>query len=327
MKAFAYQEAHSLENFSIELAEVPEPIVGPLDLLVSVKAFSFNPVDCKIRQSRNGDDGQSVILGWDAAGIVEAMGAGVSGFAVGDEVYYAGDRLRPGSYAELQAVDHRLVARKPASLDFAQAAALPLTALTAFEGLDRGIVDSDDSHVLIIGGAGGVGSMAIQLLKAMNSRTKVIATATRPETIEFAQRMGADYVIGRDLEKELKRIEMPSLDAIFSTTHTQDYLSIIPDLLRPFGHLIVIDDPSPFDIRHFKTKALSVHWEFMFAKSIYGHAVDSQGGILRNIAALVDAGVIKTTCTSRSVANIESLHAAHVALENGTSVGKMVMEW
>ena len=234
---------------------------------------------------------------------------------------------RAGSYAEKQAVDYRLAARKPASIGFANSAALPLTALTAFEALfERGVDYGADSHVLVIGGAGGVGSIAIQLIKALTP-AKVIATASRPETIAWAQAMGADHVVGRAIADELKRIGAPLLDAVFVTTHTQDYLSIIPDLLRPFGHMMVIDDPETLDIRPFKSKSLSVHWEFMLAKSLHGYLPESQGVMLRRLAELVDAGQVRTTRRQSLTASGDNLRAAHAALEAGSAIGKIVVEW
>lgn len=326
MKAFAYDKAHALDRFAIEVRDLPVPQIGPRDLLVAVRAFSFNPVDYKIRQSRDGD-GAPVILGWDAAGVVEAVGSEVRGFAPGDEVYYAGDLNRPGSYAERQVVDHRLVAHKPRSIDFADAAALPLTALTAYEALlERGVAYGADSKALIIGGAGGVGSIAIQLLKALTPAT-VIATASRPETIEWTLHMGADHVIGRDLMKGIEQAGTPQVDVVFGTTHSDHYLPVLPYLLRPFGHLMVIDDPDALDIRPFKAKALSVHWEFMFAKAMHGYRPESQGAILKSVAELVDAGKLRTTRTRSFTADVDQLRAAHDALESGSAIGKMVMTW
>jgi len=327
MKAFVYEQAHALDAFAIMARDVADPVIGPKDLLVSVKAFAFNPVDYKIRQSRSGDATAPVILGWDAAGVVEAVGAEVEGFVPGDEVYYAGELTRAGSYAEKQAVDYRLVAKKPKSLGFADAAALPLTALTAYEALlERGVAYGTESRALIIGGAGGVGSAAIQLLKALTPAT-VIATATRPETIAWVEAMGADHVIGRDLKAELARIGIPSVDVVFATTHTLEYMPILPDIIRPFGHLMVIDDPEALDIRHLKLKALSVHWELMFTKSLQGYRLESQGAILREVAELVDAGKMKTTRTTLLPADAGKLGEVHAALEAGTAVGKMVMVW
>jgi len=327
MKAFAYDSAHALEDFAVTLRDLPDPEIGPTDLLVAVKAFALNPVDYKIRRTRSGSDTGPVILGWDAAGVVEAVGAEVSGFAPGDEVYYAGDLTRAGSYATKQAIDHRLVAHKPASLDFADAAALPLTALTAYEAmLERGIDYDGDSRVLIIGGAGGVGSMAIQLMKVLTPAT-VVATASRGKTIQWTRDMGADHVIGRALADELGKLGLADFHAIFSTTNTGDYLAAVPGLLRPFGHLMVIDDPASLDIKPFKQKALSVHWEFMFAKPVNGFRPQEQGAVLAKLAGLVDQGKIRTTRTQTLPATDYNLRVSHASLEAGTVVGKIVLSW
>ena len=326
MKAYTYHKPHQFSEFQIEITEVANPVLRPQDLLVRVKAFSFNPVDYKIRESRKSVDGKPVILGWDAAGIVEKIGSDAKGFNVGDEVFYAGDLTRDGSYAELQAVDSRLIAKKPRSLNFTEAAALPLTALTAWEALlERGIEYGANTKVLVVGGAGGVGSMAIQLLKAKTSAT-VIATASRPETVEWCKRMGADHVIGRNIEAELLALGIDDVDVIFGTTHTEQYLPVYQKILRPFGHLCLIDDPETLDIRPFKSKAISVHWEFMFTKSMYAYAESSQGNILNQLSTLIDAGEVRTTLTKVVTSNIEGIREAHQLLESGSSIGKIVME-
>jgi len=327
MKAFTYDAAHPLESFAVRLTERPAPVPRPGDLLVRVKAFSFNPVDTKVRRSRSGTAEAPVILGWDAAGIVEAVGPEARGFAVGDRVYYAGDLTRDGAYAEWQAVDHRLVARAPAGLDFAQAAALPLTALTAWEALfEHGIDHPPGSRALIIGGAGGVGSIAIQLLKALTP-AEVIATASRPETVEWCRRLGADRVVGRDLAGDLAALGGAPLDVVFSTTHTDQYLGAINAALRPFGSLCLIDDPATLDILPFKRKAQSVHWEFMFAKSMHGYRPETQGVILARVAALVEAGTVVSTLNRTLPATDAAMHEAHTIIEAGAAIGKIAMVW
>lgn len=327
MKAFVYETAHGIGDFALALRDLADPVPGPNDLLVAVKAFALNPVDTKIRKTRSGTADAPSILGWDAAGVVEAVGAQVSGFKPGDAVYYAGDVTRPGSYATRQAVDHRIVAKKPVSLDFADAAALPLTALTAHEAmLERGIAYEADSKVLIVGGAGGVGSLAIQLLKALTPAT-IIATASRPETIAWARDMGADHVIGRNVVEELDKLGVAGLHAIFITTSTGDYWNAAPGLLRPFGHLMVIDEPATMDMKPFKQKALSVHWEYMFAKAMFDFRPQEQGAMLARLATLVDAGKVRTTRTQTLAASVDALRAGHAALEAGMAIGKMVMVW
>ncbi len=327
MKAFCYETAHPLEAFNLQLRRLPDPVPGDMELLIDVKAFSLNPVDYKIRRSRNGTPETPVILGWDAAGIVLKTGKNVTGFKEGDAVFYAGDLTRPGSYADRQTVDARLVAKKPENLSFEEAAALPLTSLTAWEALfERGITYTPQTIVLIVGGAGGVGSIAIQLLKAATPAT-VIATASRPETKDWVKKMGADHVIGRDLEKELVALGYPEVDVIFATTHTKDYALLYPKILRPFGSLCVIDDPQTLDVVPFKTKAQSLHWELMFAKSMHQFRPESQGHILQKIAHLVQEKRIFSTLTTSLEATVEQLQKGHTLLETGTSLGKLVFSW
>ncbi|MBA4749880.1 MAG: zinc-binding alcohol dehydrogenase family protein [Alphaproteobacteria bacterium] len=327
MKAFCYETAHPLEAFDLKVRTLNDPVPGDMDLLIDVKAFSLNPVDYKIRRSRNGTSDDPVILGWDAAGIVLKTGKNVSGFKEGDAVFYAGDLMRPGSYASRQAVDARLVAKKPERLSFEEAAALPLTALTAWEALfERGITYTPQTIVLIVGGAGGVGSIAIQLLKAITPAT-VIVTASRPETKNWVKKMGADHVMGRDLETELARLGQPEVDVIFATTHTKDYVSLYPKILRPFGNLCVIDDPETLDVVPFKAKAQSVHWEFMFAKSMHQFRLESQGHILQKIAHLVQEKRIFSTLTRSLESTLDQLKKGHNFLENGSSCGKTVIIW
>lgn len=326
MYAYTYQTNHTLQDFQITMQDVPVPVIKPKDVLVKVKAISFNPIDYKIRQKRSAEAGQHVILGWDAAGIIEEVGSEVSNFLPGDEVFYAGNLMRDGSYSEKQAVDYRLVAKKPKTLSFAESAALPLTTLTAWEALfERGIEYTKETRVLIIGGAGGVGSSAIQLLKAKTAAT-VIATASRPDTVAWCKNLGADYVIGRDLSDELRKIGVDCLDVIFCTTHTDQYLPLVPNLLRPFGHFCLIDDPKPFEMTPFKLKALSIHYELMFAKSMHEYKPESQGAILTEVAKMVDAGKLRSTLNTMVPNGIAGVKQAHSLLEEGQSIGKMVME-
>lgn len=331
MKALAYVKAHSFSDFAIELREVPRPQIKPTDLLVRIRAIAVNPVDYKIRQGRSGSEENPVILGWDAAGVIEEIGSYVKGFKAGDEVYYAGDLSRPGAYAELQAVDYRLVGKKPKSLSFTEAAGLPLTTLTAWESLfDRPHVTFDaNTKVLIIGGAGGVGSLAIQLLKAKTA-AKVIATASRAESIAWVKKMGADHVIdhSKDLREGFKAEGIKEVDLVFSTNHSENYLKTIPDLLRPFGHFVLIDDPAALDIVSFKRKALSVHWELMFTKSLSAYRLESQGEILNEMAKLIDSGKVKTTVsTVLKGMTAASIREAHKIQESGKAMGKIVIEF
>ncbi len=327
MFAYTYKNAHPLSDFQIEKTEQPTPQVRANDVLVRVKAVAFNPVDYKIRQSRSSQNDQAMILGWDTSGVIEQVGANVTEFKPGEAVYYAGDITRAGGYAELQAVDQRLIAHKPQSLGFAESAALPLTALTAYEALfERGFNLNENSKVLIIGGAGGVGSIAIQLLKALTPAS-VIATASRPETISWVKERGADHVIGRELKVGLNQLGIKEVDIVFGTTHTESYLSTLPEIIRPFGHLILIDDPQTLDIVSFKLKAISVHWEFMFAKSMHNYKPEEQGLFLGYLAKWVDQGKIKVAQNQTVAASVEGIKEAHQLLESGKSIGKIIMTY
>ena len=303
MKAVGYYRSLPIESAEalVDL-DLPAPIPGPRDLQVRVEAVSVNPVDIKMRARATPPAGEARILGWDAAGIVEAVGAEVALFKPGDAVFYAGALDRPGSNSALHLVDERIVGRKPASLSFAEAAALPLTAITAWELLfDRlGIpygVKTQEGALLIINGAGGVGSILIQLARRLTGLT-VIATASRPETIEWAQAMGAHHVIDhrKPLDAELKAIGIPQVHYVASLSNTEDHLKAIAEALAPQGKLALIDDPAVLDIVPFKRKSISVHWEFMFTRPLFGTTdMAAQHRLLDEVAALVDAGVLRTT--------------------------------
>lgn len=313
--------------------EQPEPGLHPCDILVEVQAVSVNPADVKVRASHTPAEGTYRILGWDAAGIVKAVGNEVRHFAVGDEVYYAGTINRPGSYARLQAVDERIVAKKPATLTFSQAAALPLTAITAWETLfDRlnvGIpVAGGANALLLIGGAGGVGSAAIQLAKQLTD-LKVIATASRPESQRWCSDLGADFVIdhNKPLAEQIAALDIGSPSFAFSTNHSESYLEQLAGLVAPQGRIALIDDPAKLDVAPLKGKSLSLHWEFMFTRPMFQTAdIARQGDILREVAALVDSGRIRTTQT-REIAGINAanLRLAHEIIERGDMIGKITL--
>ena len=254
-------------------------------------------------------------------------------FRAGDEVYYAGAINRPGAYAQLQAVDARLIAPKPRSLDFAEAAALPLTALTAwetlFERLDiRRPVAGAANALLVIGAAGGVGSITIQLAKALTD-TAVIATASRPASRDWVRALGADFVINHhhNLPEQVAALGIGAPAFVFSTSHSDTYLPAIAELIAPQGRIAVIDDPATLDVNPLKSKSLSLHWEFMFTRALWQTAdIAAQGQILREVAALVDAGKIRTTLNER----LDGIHAAnlrhaHALLERGDAIGKVVL--
>lgn len=322
------QDAESLVDL-----ELPEPELRDHDLLIEVRAVSVNPVDTKVRGSATSEDGQARVLGWDAAGIVLETGPKVTRFRVGDRVWYAGDITRPGSNAERQAVDERIVGPMPTSLDFAEAAALPLTAITAWELLfDRLRVQDVDpttrNTLLVIGAAGGVGSVLVQLARRLTGLT-VIGTASRPETHEWVLDKGAHHVIdhSQPWATQLADLGIEEVSHIIGLTHTDSYVEQIIEVLRPEGQLALIDDPQSFDIVPFKRKSLSVHWELMFTRSIYQTpTLTRQHDLLRRLAELVDAGVVTTTLTQR-IDGIDAAHLkqVHAAIESGRTRGKIVL--
>ncbi|MET3711681.1 zinc-binding alcohol dehydrogenase family protein [Sphingomonas trueperi] len=335
MKAIGYHQPGSIDREDALLdLDVPAPTPGPHDLLVRVKAVSVNPVDVKVRGGSPAPEGGPKILGWDASGIVEAVGDAVTLFRPGDAVFYAGDIARPGANAELHTVDARIVGHKPASLDWAEAAALPLTAITAWELLfDRLNVPHGrkraQGSLLVINGAGGVGSILIQMARRLTGLT-VIATASRPETIAWVEQMGAHHVIDhhKPLDEELARIGHPEVDYVAGLTASDRYLPLFPKIVAPQGHIALIDDPAHFDIVPLKRKSITVAWELMFTRAMF-HTPDmiEQHRLLEEVAHLVDAGVLRTTLRDR-VAGIDAanLKQVHAMLESGRAIGKTVLE-
>jgi zinc-binding alcohol dehydrogenase family protein len=313
---------------------LPEPAATGHDLLVEVKAISVNPVDTKVRGGSKPPEGQWKILGWDAAGIVRAVGPEVTLFQPGDRVWYAGDITRPGTNAELHLVDERIAGPMPASLDFAQAAALPLTAITAWEMLfdrlqvPRGTEPTGDT-LLVIGAAGGVGSILVQLARKLTGLT-VIGTASRPETEAWVRELGAHHVIShaKPLAEELARIGIPAASHIVSLTRTDLHYPQIVEALAPQGKFGLIDDPGPLDASKLKRKSASLHWELMFTRAIYQTAdMIKQHQLLAEVAALVDAGTLRTTFGEHFGAiNAANLKRAHALIEGGTAKGKVVLE-
>jgi zinc-binding alcohol dehydrogenase family protein len=334
MKAIGYYTPGSIDREDALLdLELPAPEPGPRDLIVRVKAISVNPADTKFRAGATPPEGTAKVLGWDAAGVVEAVGSDVTLFGVGDEVFYAGDMTRPGANAELHAVDERIVGHKPRSLGWAEAAAMPLTSLTAWELLfDRLRVPYGEGRgqgtLLVINGAGGVGSILIQIARKLTGLT-VIATASRPETIAWVQEMGAHHVIDhhKPLDKELARIGIPEVDYVASLTGSERYLPLFPKIIAPQGHLALIDDPEQFDVAKLKRKSITVAWELMFTRAAYQTAdMIAQHEILEEISALLDRGVLRTTMTQQAspidAANLKRLHAT---AESGRAIGKLVL--
>jgi len=334
MKAVAYRQSLPIDDanslIDVVLADPPAPTGR--DLLVRVHAVSVNPVDTKIR--RNVDPpGADKVLGWDAAGVVVAVGPEASLFKPGDAVFYAGAIDRPGSNAELQLVDERIVGRKPASLDFAEAAALPLTAITAWELLfDRlGATRGDaGGTLLVVGAAGGVGSMAVQIARRLTGLT-VIGTASRPETQAWVRELGAHHVVDHrgGLLGPVRAVAPEGVDYVMSLTHTEQHYEALVELLKPQGRLGLIDDPAtPIDIRAMKRKSISLHWEFMYTRSLF-HTADmaAQHRLLQEVADLVDAGVLRGTMRERFGAiDAANLRRAHAQLESGSTIGKIVLE-
>ena len=329
MKAVGY---HAQGDASVlEDIERPHPHPEVHDLVVEVRAISVNPVDTKVRDGAVPSNGDDHVLGFDAAGVVRTVGPAVTLFRPGDEVFYAGALNRPGSNAEFQAVDERLVGRKPASLGFAEAAALPLTSLTAWELLfDRLRVTRDSQGtLLVINGAGGVGSVLIQLARQMTGLT-VVATASRPETVAWCREMGAHHVIDhhQPLDEALKAAGIEQAEYVASLTGSDRHLPAIAKLIAPQGHLALIDDPKQFDIVPLKAKSVTVSWELMFTRSLF-HTPDmaKQHEALNAVSDMVDAGTIRTTMQAHyGTIDAANLRRAHELLESGKSIGKVVLE-
>jgi NADPH2:quinone reductase len=312
-------------------AEPPRP--GPRDLLVEVRAISVNPVDTKIRAGGGpgGPGGQLQILGWDAAGLVTGIGPEVTLFKAGDEVYYAGSVDRAGSYAQFQCVDERIVGRKPTTIGFAEAAALPLTTITAWEMLfDRlGIAKSAKGSLLILGAAGGVGSIAIQLARRLTDLT-TIATASRPETQAWCRRMGAHHVInhGQPLSAQVQAIVPGGVNYVLALTRTEDHFDELVEAMSPQSAMALIENPArPLEITKLKPKSISLHWEFMFTRPRYQTPdMGEQGRLLNEVAALVDAGRIQTTMQANlGVINATNMRQAHSLVESSKTIGKIVL--
>ncbi len=335
MRAIGYTTSLPIDDpQSLVDLDLPKPEATGRDLLVEVKAVSVNPVDTKIRQRRADPDGAPQVLGWDAAGTVVAVGDAVTGFAVGDAVFYAGAIDRPGTNAEYHLVDDRIVGHKPESLDWAQAAALPLTSITAwetlFDRLDvRKPVPGAATAILIIGGAGGVGSIAIQLARQLTDLT-VIATASRDETRGWVEDLGAHHVIDhrKPLAEQVAALGLGAPGFVFSTTHTDEHVAEIATLIAPQGRLALIDDPETLDISPLKQKSISIHWELMYTRSLFQTAdMAEQGRILDEVARLVDAGTVRTTLAENfGRMDAANLRKAHARIESHTAKGKIVLE-
>jgi len=335
MKAVGYKKslpidaADALIDFE---AAKPEP--RGRDIRVAVKAISANPVDYKVRKRAAPPDGQTKILGYDAAGIVDAVGPDVTLFKAGDEVFYAGSILRQGTNSEFHLVDERIVGRKPKTLSFTQAAALPLTSITAWELLfDRlGAVPGksvDPRTLLIVGGAGGVGSILIQLARRLTGLT-IVATASRPDTTKWCLDLGAHAVVdhARPMKEQIEKLKFPPVGLVASLTGTEQHYKALAEIVAPQGKFGLIDDPIEFNIGAFKGKAVSIHWESMFTRSSFQTPdMIGQHHLLNDVADLIDKGVLRTTLDQTfGTINAANLKRAHALLESGKSRGKIVLE-
>lgn len=337
MRAIAIVEKLPLDDprCFVEI-ELPKPVPSPRDLLVRVKAVSVNPVDYKVRQRRAAAAREPQVLGWDAAGVVEAVGSGVSIFKPGDEVFYAGDITRPGSNAEFQIVDERIVARKPRTLSFAEAAALPLTAITAWEALfDRFNIAPEkkpehrERSVLIIGGAGGVGSIAIQIARRVAGLT-VIATASRKESTEWCRSLGADQVIDhrQPLLAQLKALGVGETDYILCFNDTDRHWAGMAEAIKPQGRICsIVENENPLNLGLLKNKSAGFVWEFMFTRSKFQTPdMIEQHRLLARVAELVEHKILRTTNTETvGQLTADNLVVVHRRLESGHTIGKLTL--
>jgi NADPH:quinone reductase len=336
MRAVGYKTPLPIaDDNSLVDIDLPRPSPSGHDLLVEIKAISVNPVDTKVRASARPEGDAWKVLGWDAAGVVIEAGPEASLFKSGDEVFYAGSITRPGANAQFHLVDDRIVGRKPKTLGWAESAALPLTTITAWEALfDRldvkgRAVPGAAPALLIVGGAGGVGSIAIQLARKLTD-LKVIASASRPETTAWATDLGAHHVVdhSRPLAREIAALGVGAPAFVFSTTNTAQHLPEIVELIAPQGRFALIEGPASLDINPFKPKSVSTHWEFMFTRSMFGTAdMAQQGSLLSEVSRLVDDGVIRSTLGENfGPINAANLKRAHALIESGKAKGKIALE-
>ncbi len=332
-KSLPISDVNSLVDVDIE-----KPKATGYDLLIKVNAIAVNPVDYKVRQSIAAENNDVKILGYDAVGEVVEVGDSVDHYSVGDKVFYAGDITRNGSNAEFQLVDERIVGKKPISLSNSEAAALPLTAITAWELLfehlalpiqDVNSKEKSNDVVLVVGAAGGVGSILLQLLNVLTGAT-IIATASRPETRDWVKSMGADYVVDhtKPLLPQINDLNIADVTHVASLNGTAEHFDSYTDIVAPFGKIGVIDDASNINVSKLKMKSLSFHWEFMFARSMFNaHDIDEQRNLLNQVSSLIDSGHLKTTVGKHlGKINAANLRQAHAELESGMSIGKIVLE-
>ncbi len=335
MKAVALTHYLPIDNpLSLQDMDLPMPVASGRDILVQVAAISVNPVDAKLRAPKDTVEAQRRVLGWDVAGTVVAVGPEVSLFAVGDAVYYAGSVTRPGANSEFHLVDERIVGRKPASLDFPHAAALPLTTITAWEALfDRLAISAEGQdegkRILIIGGAGGVGSIAIQLAKKL-AKLQVIATASRSESVQWCKELGADFVVNHNgnMQEQLAKLDLAQVDYIFCASDTDPHFAAMADIIVPQGKICsIVSNVAPLDMSKLFAKSVTFVWEMMFTRSMFETKdMQKQHELLNRCAQLVDSGVLKTTMNEvLGKINAENLRRAHAALEGKRTIGKLVL--
>ncbi|MET7749170.1 zinc-binding alcohol dehydrogenase family protein [Micromonospora sp. NPDC005367] len=327
MRAVGYRRSLPITDpESLMDAEIPVPTPGPHDLLVRVEAVSVNPVDVKVRAG-NDPGGELKVLGYDAAGVVVAVGERVSRFAVGDEVWYAGSIGRPGTNAQFHTVDEHVVGHKPNTLGFAEAAALPLTTITAWETLfDRfRLAKGATGTLLVVGGAGGVGSMAVQLARALTDLT-VIGTAARPESRQWVSELGAHHVVDHhDLVDSVRAVAPDGVDYLLSA-FTAGNVERYAEIVRPGGQITAIDDPEELDVLPLKAKSIAWYWEFMFTRPLFLPTDPNQHELLEEAARLVEAGLLRTTLTRQlGPINAENLRRAHELVETSATIGKVVV--
>lgn len=337
MKAIGYKASLPITNAdSLQDIELTKPTATGNDLLIKVKAIAVNPVDYKIRQNVAPTDDNYKVIGWDAVGEVVETGNDVTRFNIGDTVFYAGDLLRQGSNAEFQLVDEKLVGLKPKNISDAEAAALPLTSITAWEMLFEHLAIKQqasnpaqkDEVILVVGAAGGVGSILIQLAKKLTNAT-IIATASRESSKQWVTDLGADYVVdhSKPLSPQIEALNIGPLTHVASLNNTDAYIDTYVEQLIPFGKIALIDDPEAIDIKKLKMKSLSLHWTFMYTRSMFQtDDMVEQGKLLNRVSELIDQGKIKTTIGKNlGKINAENLRAAHQELESGSSIGKIVL--
>ncbi|SHR27615.1 zinc-binding alcohol dehydrogenase [Mycobacteroides abscessus subsp. abscessus] len=315
---------------------IKKPSARGRDLLVEIKAIAVNPVDTKVRSPKNVVESEPKILGWDATGVVVEVGEECTLFQPGDEVFYSGSLNRPGTYCEYHLVDERIVGKKPQTLTFVESAAMPLTAITAWEALfERLGIDTANKNencsktILIIGGAGGVGSIAIQLAKWAG--LQVVATASREETEMWVKDCGADFVINHygSLKNQLVNLQIKNVDYILCSNDTDQHWNAMGEVIKPQGKICsIVDNKSPIELNTLKSKSVTFVWEFMFTKAMFEtEDMISQHHILNKVSKLIDEGMLKTTHKETlTPIHAENLRKAHRMLESGKTIGKIVLK-